>query len=230
MTARPVPLPAESRVVYAVMTADPIGAEDLIPPPSPELLRRYGTSENALHRLGTRHRQHLLMRTSPREDAAATQRDVRIEALRLAAEHDGVVIDLAIPRAVEDPADAVSLSHATQWYVVDYTGLDAGRLRTVGLASFGLPEVEVAGVVPQQHAMFSAVLAGLVHRLIAEWPAHDPVGDATITLRDIAYGLGDPGAADTPGGRQVGVTIGYNTGDALLTVRVLDDPGVALFA
>jgi hypothetical protein len=101
--------------MYAVMTARPLGTDDLIPPPSPELLRRYGTSEVALRRLRSRHSQSLLMRTAPVEDIAFVQRDTRVEALRLAAHHDGVVIDLTIPRAIEDPADAVSLAHATQW-------------------------------------------------------------------------------------------------------------------
>ncbi|MET0768153.1 MAG: hypothetical protein ABWY50_10955 [Aeromicrobium sp.] len=230
MTARPVPLTAEPRVMYAVMTVESLGTDDLIPPPSPELLRRYGTSEVALRRLRSRHSQTLLMRTAPLADIAFVQRDTRIEALRLAAEHDGVVIDLTIPRAVEDDPDAVSLAHATQWYVVDYDDLDSGLLRTLGLTSFGLPEVVVGGVDRQQHAMFGAVLAGLVHRLIAEWPAHDPVGEATVTLRDIAYGLGDPGAAQTPADRSVDVTIDYDAAAGLLVVRLLGDPAVTLFA
>lgn len=216
--------------MYAVMTASPLETEDLIPPPSPELLRRYGTTEVALRRLRSRHHQLLLMRTSNLEQAAFTQRDVRVEALRLAEEHDGVVIDLGIPRAVEDRSDAVSLAHATQWYVVDYSHLEADELRTVGLTAFGLPEIVVDGIDREQHAMFSAVLAGLVHRLIAEWPANDPVGEATVTLRDIAYGLGDPSAPETPKDRAVGVQIDYAADQDLLVVRLLADPAQALFA
>jgi hypothetical protein len=216
--------------MYAVMTMESLGTDDLIPPPSPDLLRRYGTSETSLRRLRSRHSQTLLMRTAPLDDIAFVQRDTRIEALRLAAEHDGVVIDLGIPRAVEDTADAVSLAHATQWYVVDYDDLDAGLLRTVGLASFGLPEVVVDGVDRLLHAMYGAVLAGLVHRLIAEWPAHDPVGQATVTLRDIAYGLGDAGAPQTPADRSVDLTIGYDADADRLTVRLLADPAAVLFA
>ncbi|AWB92852.1 hypothetical protein C3E78_11910 [Aeromicrobium chenweiae] len=216
--------------MYAVVTAAPLESEDLIPPPSPELLRRYGTSEPALERLRTRQHQLLLMRTCHVEDAAFTQRDVRVEALRLAEEHDGVVIDLAIPRVVEERADAVSLAHATQWYVADYAHLDAGELRTVGLTSFGLPEIHLQGVDRGQHAMYGAVLAGLVHRLIAEWPANDPVGEATVTLRDIAYGLGDPSAAETPKDRAVAIRIDYDAQENHLVVRVLDDPATTLFA
>lgn len=216
--------------MYAVLTASPLEAEDLLPPPSPELLRRYGTSESSLERLGSRQHQRVLMRTCRVEDAAFVQRDVRIEALRLAEQHDGVVIDLAIPRVVEERSDAVSLAHATQWYVADYAHLDAGELRTVGLASFGLPELALHDVAQDRHAMYGAVLAGLVHRLIAEWPANDPVGEATVTLRDIAYGLGDPAAPQTPQDRAVGVRIDYDPDENRLVVRALADPAETLFA
>lgn len=228
MTARPVPLTAQPSAIYAVMTADALGDEGLIPPPSPELLQHYGTSEVSLRRLRSRHHQLLLMRTSSVENAAFTQRDLRIEALRLAEAHDGVVIDLGIPRVVEGRPDDVSLAHATQWYVVDYDRLDTGEIRTIGLTSFGLPEIVLSGVERAGHAMFSAVLAGLVHRLVAEWPANDPVGRATVTLRDIAYGLGDPAAAQTPNDRTIDVSIDY--ADGQLDVQVLDDPARHLFA
>lgn len=216
--------------MYAVMTAEPLGPDDLIPPPSPDLLRRYGTSEVSLRRLRSRRHQTLLMRTSSLSDLAFTHRDTRIEALRLAAEHDGVVIDLAVPRVVDLRPDEVSLAHATQWYVLDPAALTSGRLATVGLATFGLPEVEVTGVDDGSHAMIGAVVAGLVHRLIAEWPANDPVGEATVTLRDIAYGLGDPGAAETPRDRTIDVALTYDASTARLAVRLLADPAVALFA
>lgn len=228
MTARPVPLSAQPSAIYAVMTAEALGDEGLIPPPSPELLRHYGTSEVSLRRLRSRHHQLLLMRTSVVENAAFTQRDLRIEALRLAEAHDGVVIDLGIPRVVEGRPDEVSLAQATQWYVVDYDRLDAGEIRTIGLTSFGLPEIVLGGVDRDGHAMFSAVLAGLVHRLVAEWPANDPVGRATVTLRDIAYGLGDPAAAQTPNDRTIDVSIDYAAGR--LDVLLLGDPAEQLFA
>lgn len=216
--------------MYAVMTTEPIGRDDLIPPPSPDLLRRYGTSEVSLRRLRSRHHQTLLLRTAPLEDAAGAQLAVRVEALRLAAEHDGVVIDLAVPRVVDDRPEDVSLAHATQWYVVDPTALETGRLVTVGLAAFGLPEVAVEGVNRTTHPMYGAVLAGLAHRLIAEWPANDPVGTATVTLRDIAFGLGDPDAQHTPADRSVDVTIGHDPDEQRLVVRLLGDPAETLFA
>ena len=216
--------------MYAVMTAEPLETEDLIPPPSPELLRHYGSSEVAMRRLRSRPHQRLILRQTTLEDAAFAIRDTRIDALLLAEEHDGVVIDLSIPRVVEWRSDEVSLAHATQWYTVDYLGLSDGYLRTVGLRSFGLPEIVVEGVDESAHAMYSAVLAGLVHRLLAEWPANDPVGRATVTLRDIAYGLGDTEAASTPKGRSIDVEITYDEDDHLLGVTLDGDHAEALFA
>lgn len=214
--------------MYAVMTPRAIDSDDLIPPPSPELLRHYGSSELAMRRLRSRPHQRLIMRQATLEDVAFATRDARIDALLLAEEHDGLVIDLSIPRVVEQRSDQVSLAHATQWYVVSYEDLTEGRLRTVGLASFGLPEVVVEGVDEIGHAMYSAVLAGLVHRLLAEWPANDPVGQATVTLRDIAYGLGDAQAADTPRNRSIDVEVAYD-GESLV-VTLDGDPAEALFA
>ena len=216
--------------MYAVMTPEPVSTDDLIPPPSPELLRRYGTSEVALRRLRSRQHQTLLLRTSDLDGAAFVQRDTRVEALALAEDHDGVVIDLSVPRVVEGRPGEVSLSHATQWYVLDYADIGSGRLGTVGLAAFGLPEVVVTGVDEAQHAMHGAVLAGLSHRMIAEWPANDPVGRATVTLRDIAYGLGDPAAAGTPADRTIDVEIDYDPVAERLAVTLLGDPATALFA
>ena len=83
---------------------------------------------------------------------------------------------------------------------------------------------------PAVRGMVSAVLAGLVHRLIEEWPEHDPVGEATVTLRDIAFGLGDPQADVTPRGRGVRVRIDYVPDDHVLAVELLEDPATGLFA
>ncbi len=216
--------------MYAVMTPEPLGSDDLVPVPSPELLRHYGSSEWAMRRLRSRQHQTLLLRASDVDTAAFAQRDVRTEALALAEQHDGVVIDLGIPRVLEGTSDEVSLAHATQWYVVDYAELERGVLSTIGLAGFGLPEIVVDGVDREKHAMFSAVLAGLVHRLLAEWPANDPVGEATVTLRDIAYGLGDPAASQTPKDRALDVVIAYRDDEQVLLVSLLADPATTLFA
>lgn len=230
MSARPVPIPDVSTASYALMTADPLEHEDDFPMPNEALLRRYGSSSEALDRL--RHRQHQLLITcqAPTKDMAEAVRDARIHALQLAATHDGVVVELLPPRVLELTPDQVSLAHAQQWYVLDYDDLDDGLLRTDGLSQFGLPEVTVVDVERATHTMVDAVVAGLAHRLIAEWPENDPVGPATVTLRDIAFGLGDPEAAAIPKDRTLDVLIDYDPGPHRLMVQLLQDPAEVLFS
>jgi hypothetical protein len=229
MTARPVPIPKVSTASYALMTAEPLDHEDDFPLPNESLLRRFGSSDAALDRLRTRSHQLLITCQAPTRDMAEAVRDARIHALGLAAAYDGVVVELLPPRILELTPEQVSLAHAQQWYVLDYDDLDSGLLRTDGLSQFGLPEVCVVGVERATHAMTDAVVAGLAHRLIAEWPENDPVGPATVTLRDIAYGLGDPEAVATPKDRTIDLVITYDPGPHRLFVELLQDPAEVLF-
>ena len=229
MSAIPVPIPAVSTASYALMTAKPLDHEDDFPLPSESLLRRFGTSDAALERLRTRTHQLLITCQAPTRDMAEAVRDARIHALGLAAQHDGVVVELLPPRVLELTPEQVSLAHAQQWYVLDYDDLDDGLLRTDGLSQFGLPEVAVVDVDRTTHTMTDAVVAGLAHRLIAEWPQNDPVGPATVTLRDIAYGLGDPNAVSTPKDRTIDMVIGYDPGPHRLVVQLVQDPAEVLF-
>jgi hypothetical protein len=212
------------------MTVKPLDHEDDFPLPSESLLRRFGTSDAALDRLRSRTHQLLITCQAPTRDMAEAVRDARIHALGLAAQHDGVVVELLPPRVLELTPDQVSLAHAQQWYVLDYDDLDDGLLRTDGLSQFGLPEVGVVDVDRATHAMTDAVVAGLAYRLIAEWPQNDPVGPATVTLRDIAYGLGDPNAVSTPKDRTIDMVIAYDPGPHRLVVQLLQDPAEVLFA
>ena len=212
------------------MTSAPLDHEDDFPMPSEALLRRFGSSDASLERLRTRVHHLLITCQAPTRDIAEAVRDARIHALSLAAEHDGVVVELLPPRVLELTPEQVSLAHAQQWYVLDYDDLERGLLRTDGLAQFGLPEVTVVDVDHATHAMTDAVIAGLAHRLIAEWPENDPVGPATVTLRDIAYGLGDPQAVTTPKDRTIDLLIDYDPGPHRLVVQLLQDPAEVLFA
>ncbi len=230
MSDRPVPVPETCRAHYAVLTEQPLDREDHVPLPSEPLLRAHGTSQLAAARVHRLPHQRVLHHEVPVADAADAAVRLRREALALAAEHGGQVLELLPPRVLEAPADAVSLAHAAQWYVLDHAALLDGTLLTDGLDQFGLPAVRVRDVADADRAMVSAVLAGLVHRLIAEWPGHDPVGEATVTLRDIAHGLGDAQADVTPVERGITVRIDYDADDHVLDVAVLQDPATTLFA
>lgn len=230
MTARPVPVPDVSTASYALMTQAVVEHEDDFPLPNEALLRKYGSSAAALERLRDRPHQLLITCQAPTKDIAEAVRDARIHALGLASRHDGVVVELLPPRVLELTPEQVSLAHAQQWYVLDYDDLDDGLLRTDGLSQFGLPELCVVNVDRATHAMTDAVVAGLAHRLIAEWPENDPVGPATVTLRDIAYGLGDPQAVSTPNDRTIDLVISYDPGPHRLMVELLQGPADVLFA
>ena len=230
MSTRPVPVPETCSASYALMTPDALDHEDHLAMPNEALLRRYGSTDESLARLRECPHQLLIHCQAPTEVMADAVRDCRIQALDLAAQHDGIVVELLPPRVLELRPEQVSLAHAQQWYVLDYDDLSDGLIRTDGLEQFGLPEVTVADVDPATHAMTDAVLAGLAHRLIAEWPTNDPVGPATVTLRDIAFGLGDAEASQTPEGRAIDLIIDYEEGPHRLIVELMGDPADSLFA
>lgn len=121
--------------------------------------------------------------------------EVRRDELQLAAAHDGVVVDLLIPRIVTDGPDQAAATVAAQWVAMD---LEDNVLHSRGLDAFGLPEFSIAVASPEQTSMLLAIAMGLAQRLITEWPEQDPVGPAGVTLRDIALAYGDSDAASAP--------------------------------
>lgn len=230
MSRRPVPQPDVCEWMYAVLTPEPLDREDHVPLPGAPLLRAHGTSAEAIARADACPHQRVVASRVPLSEAATAAFETRVRALELAEQHGGVVLELLTPRIIELGPRDVSLAHAAQWFVLDHVAVLDGDLLTDGLAQFGLPEVRVRDVRAGERAMTSAVVAGVVHRLLAEWPEHDPVGEATITLADIAYGLGDTQADVTPRDRGIAVRVDYVHDDHVLAVELLDDPATTLFA
>lgn len=215
--SRPVPLPEDCTCLLGVLTAEPLDRVDDFALPSPQLLRRFGAGENDLERVAARPHLFLMAARAPVGEAAASALAVRLAALALAEAHDGVVVDLAVPRVVG--TDRPDLTVARQWVAFD---LDGDDVTSRGLDAFGLPELRVAVTDPATVPAILAVLTGLVHRLLTEWPAQDPVGPAAVTLADVARGMGDEAADRLPTGQHVGVLIDYVGG--VLRVDVVDDP------
>ena len=224
-----VPQPNVCAAIYAVMTPHPLEHEDHVAMPMEFLLRLRGSSDLGMQRLRKRPFQFLIRAESDTSGARAMAFETRITALQLAEAHDGVVIDMLLPRVVEHGSAATSLSNASQWFVFEYDADENGHIMTHGLDQFGLPELHSFGVPTAQRAMYDAVLTGIAFRLIDEWPAQDPVGPATITLRDIAYGFGEPAASSTPNDRSVDVTLAYDEDEHELRVTLHDDPATSLF-
>lgn len=224
-----MPVPKVCSAIYAVMTPHPLEHEDHVAMPLDWLLRLRGSSDLGMQRLKKRPFQFLIRNESDTAGAGAMAFETRVSALELAEAHDGVAIDMLLPRVIEHGSAATSLSHASQWFVFEYDADEDGHIMTHGLDQFGLPELHSFAVPSAQKAMYDAVLTGIAFRLIDEWPAHDPIGPATITLRDIAYGFGDPAASSTPADRSVDVTLTFAEEEHELRVTLHDDPATRLF-
>lgn len=216
---RIVPVPQAARSLHAVFTADPIEpVADLAAPPA-SLLRRFGASDDDLTALSRRDQPHVFVLDAPlgtRLNTVAEQlADTRRAALAFADEHDGVVVDMLVPRIVgPTQTDPTVASH---WVALD---LDAGHLRSRGLEAFGLPELRAEAEDGARTGMILAVAMGLAQRLITEWPEHDPVGPAAVTLHDIALGFADP----EPAPREPALDLMIDYTDGALVVTLVDDP------
>lgn len=218
---RIVPVPETARSAHAVFTAEPLepGADELAPPPP--LLKRFGATDEQLTRLAERPFARAFVSESPLADAAEILAATRREALQHADEHDGVVVDLTIPRIVTHDAADIDLAVASQWVAVDID-LAAQELSTRGLEAFGLPEVVAREVTGDTMVHLIGLVMGVAHRLILEWPANDPVGPAAITLRDVGRGFGDSEAEIMPTEPATDVLLSYS--DGVLVVVPVDDP------
>lgn len=234
-------VPPVRHSIHAVLTVEPVPHPDAADPrgvphapgltiPPRGMLRRFGASDDELDAVAARSHVTLLHRSGPVATAPADALAARTEAVDLARDLDGVLLDLAVPRVVP-LADAPDVAVATQWVGFDIEpgpDEDAGpTLSSFGLSTFGLPELRhelsSSDLVPAA----LAVLSGLAHRMIAEWPEHDPVGPATITLTDVGHGLGD--ALGTSSTRGLAIEITPTDDPGVLRVEMADDPRV-LFA
>lgn len=227
MSARPVPVPDVLTIAYVVLTASALDRDDLVPLPERSLLRLRGSSVEALDRLPALRHQRLVARTVGPGAARFAAEEARREALSLAERHHGLVIDLQTPRVVEEAS--ADPHPAVRWFSFDYHPDRPGEVRTHGLHVLGLPEICVRGVPEGQRPMYDMVVVGLVHRLLEEWPEHDPVGPARVTLGDISAGYegGDVDVAETSAG--VDVLVDYDPAMPALVVEVMSDPAETLF-
>lgn len=223
-----VPVPDAVTALYVVLTPFALPEDGPVPPlPPTGLLLARGTPPALADRAAQLPHAWAAARDATVSGALENERAVLREALDVAARHDGLVLDVRVPRVARTTPP--SGHRAADWFVF---GHDGGRVGTHGLTRFGLPELECSRVPEAALAMYDAVLVGVAQRILEEWPGHDPVGPATITMRDIARGYGDTAAdEDDPTlTRRVDVTLTYSSSSGLLEVTLHDDPAVALFA
>ncbi|MFY0406091.1 hypothetical protein [Solicola sp. PLA-1-18] len=200
-----------------------------LPPAPPALLLARGSAPASVERLDALD-AYLLVRaeSGPGADALAANQDALERARTLARERDGVVVDLGVPRVVEPGARTGRA--ASDWFVFAHD--EDAVIDTWGLDRFGLPELHCDQSDDARLPMYDAVLVGVAQRLVEEWPGQDPVGPATITLRDVARGYGDASAGgdDPTLDRGVDVTLVHDAVERRLVVTLHDDPATALFA
>jgi hypothetical protein len=227
MSARAVPVPEVLTIAYVVLTAQPLDRDDLVPLPERSLLRLRGSNDQALDRMAGLTHQRVVARTIGPGAARFAADEARREALQLAEAHDGLVIDLQTPQIID--GSGIDPRPAAQWFSFGYDPAEPDEVRTHGLSALGLPEISVRGVPEGQRPMYDMVVVGLVHRLLDEWPEHDPVGPARVTLSDITAGYegGDTSEADSAVG--VDLLIDYDTEDPTLRVEFMSDPAETLF-
>ena len=225
MSARPVPVPAAVTIAYVVLTAEPLDRDDLVPLPERSLLRLRGSSVRDLNQMTKLPHQRLVSRSVGPGAARLAAEEALRESLSIAEKHDGLVIDLQTPRVVEAPE--ITPRPASALFTFEYDLDDIATIRTHGLNVLGLPEILLRGVPKDERGMYDMVVVGLVHRLLEEWPTHDPVGPARVTLGDIAAGYDGGEAAPDQNG--VDLLIDYDPEVPALTVEVMTNPGQALF-
>lgn len=227
-----VPVPHRCSTIYLVLTPHQVEDPQLteLPIPLEDVMRMRGASAEQIMRIRGRHHQTSIHYECTTAEAADKAFAARKEALELAEAHDGIAIDLLNSRVIDHPSTDTSLANASLWFVLEHDFDALQETSTHGLDQFGLPELRVHHVPVEHQPMYDALLTGIAHRLIAEWPDNDPIGPATITLRDIAYGYGQADAAQTPNDRSVDLTLTYDDEEYFLDVTLHDDPAVTLFA
>lgn len=228
---RPVPIPRGVAALYVVLTDEPLESDSPAPPlPPVSLLLARGSSPKAVRYAESLTYATAVSAESDVSEALEVQRRTQAEARALAAEHVGIVVDAAVPRLLGPEAPHPEVLRISEWFVLERP--DESTTTTHGLARFGLPELVVPGADPDALPMYDAVLTGIAQRVTEEWPDNDPVGPATITLRDVARGYGDAGAGgdDPTLARRVDVTLAYDADRDLLVVTLHDDPAKALFS
>ncbi len=220
-----IPRPERLRPLYVVATSTDVGTGETPPLPSLELLASTGSSADEIAALIERPFATAIMVEVPIDEGMSAERECRRAAFAFAIEHDGVVIDAAVPRILGMHRHYPRLTAATSWFVLSR---DGDSVATSGLQRFGLPEL-----VCRQAAgpMFDAVLTGLAQRILRQWPAQEPTGPYIVSLRDIAYGYGDDsaGGEDPTFARSLELSVRFDQLQHVLEVTVHDDPAATLF-
>jgi hypothetical protein len=238
-----LPVPEHLLAVYAVATElppDPGDSElgsldahvtvksypaDRAPLPPVGLLRAMGTSPQVADKIAGSAAITMVQATSDASWPPVHELVARNLAMRIAGDHDGVVIDLRSPVALEtsEPDDletAIDTFRLVDWVRVP-SSPDPDRPGTVwtttkGLTRFGPPELQVFGVPEHLMGGWVAVLSGISYLLLQEqWQAveaspaialREIPREHRLTLRDVALAYSDQARDSSDPGLDVGAT------------------------
>jgi hypothetical protein len=238
-----LPVPEHLLAVYAVATQLPpdpgdsdLGSLDAFvtvesypakraPVPPVGLLRAMGTDSEVTDKIAGSATITMVQATSDSSWPPVHELVARNLAMRLARNHDGVVIDLRSPVALEtsEPDDlqtAIETFRLVDWVRVP-SSPDPDRRGTVwtttkGLTRFGPPELQVFGVPERLMGGWVAVLSGIAYVLLREqWQAveaspsialREVPREHRLTLRDVALAYSDQARDSSDPGLDVGVT------------------------
>ncbi|MEP6526028.1 MAG: hypothetical protein ABJA86_02600 [Nocardioidaceae bacterium] len=235
-----LPVPEHLLAVYAVATELPPGEDSELgsldahvsvesypaesaPLPPVGLLRAMGTTSEVADKIARAATITMVQATSDASWPPVHELVARNLARRIALDHDGVVIDLRSPAALEssEPAnleEAIDSFRLVDWVRVpsspDPDRPGAVWATTKGLTRFGLPELQVFGVPEQLTGGCVAVLSGIAHVLLREqWQAVDASPliafrevprEHRLTLRDVALAYSDQARDSSDPGLDVG--------------------------
>ena len=238
-----LPVPEHLLAVYAVATELPpfpggsepgsldahvnveTYAADQVPLPPVPLLRAMGTTAQLADKVSSASTVTMVQATSDASWPPVHELVARNLARRIALDHDGVVLDLRSPVALE-PSEPDDLETAIDGFrLVDWVRVpsspDSDRPGTVwtttkGLTRFGPPELQVFGVPERVVGGWVAVLSGIAYVLLREqWQALDASPtlafrevprEQLLTLRDVASAYSDQARDSTDPGLDVGTT------------------------
>jgi hypothetical protein len=220
----PVLDPNELDVLDANVSVELYSA-DQAPLPPVELLRAMGTSSQVADQIAGASTITMVQATSDASWPPVHELVSRNLARRIALDHDGVVIDLRSPVALDtsEPDDietAIDTFRLVDWVRVP-SSPDTDRPGTVwtttkGLTRFGPPELQVFGVPEHLMGGWVAVLSGIAYVLLREqWQAVEASPDIAfreiprehrLTLRDVASAYSDRARDSSDPGLDVGAT------------------------
>lgn len=212
----------DSRDAHVMVETHPA---DRAPMPPIALLRAMGTAQPVADKIANASSITMVQATKDASWPPVHELVARNLARRIALDHDGVVIDLRSPVALEASQPDDLQAAIDNFRLVDWVRVPSSPhshhpgtvwTTTKGLSRFGPPELQVFGVPDRVIGGWVAVLSGIAYVLLREqWHAleaspglafREVPREHRLTLRDIASAYSDRARDSSDPGLDVGAT------------------------